>query len=61
MFLRGSPDSLTDLAEMDRIEGEIKAQLRSINAFVYQHRQKGMYHDIDLHDGVKAAEEDSGQ
>jgi hypothetical protein len=47
-------DTQEDLAEMQRIEGDIKAQTASINDFVYQHRQKGVYRDIDMHDGVKA-------
>jgi hypothetical protein len=51
-------DSTDDLAEMERIEGEIKALGTSINDFIYQHRQKSIYHDIDLHDGVKAAGEE---
>jgi hypothetical protein len=54
-------DSEEDLAEMKRIEGEIKALTTSINDFIYQHRQKGIYHDIDLHDGVKAADEETRQ
>jgi hypothetical protein len=54
-------DSTEDLAEMNHIEGDIKAQVRSINDFVYQHRQKGIFHDIDFRDGVKPAGEAVGQ
>lgn len=50
-------DSDEDLAEMKRIEGEIDAQNKAINDFLYQQRQKGIYRDIDMHDGVKAAGE----
>ena len=54
-------DSTEDLAEMNRIAGEIKALTTSINDFVYQHRQSGFLHDIDFHDGVKAAGEEARQ
>lgn len=54
-------DSTEDLAEMQRIQGEIKALSTSINDFIYQHRQKGIFHDIDLHDGVKPAGEEARQ
>jgi hypothetical protein len=54
-------DSTEDLAEMNRIEGEIKTLVTSINDFVYQHRQRGILHDIDFHDGVKPAGEEVGQ
>jgi hypothetical protein len=50
-------DSQEDLAEMRRIEGDIRTQSTAINDLVYQHRQKGIFHDIDMHDGVKAAGE----
>jgi hypothetical protein len=50
-------DSQEDLAEMTRIEGDIKALGTSINDFIYRHRQQSIYHDIDFHDGVKAAGE----
>jgi hypothetical protein len=47
-------DSEDDLAEMNRIVGEIQALSTSINDTVYRHRQSGLLHDIDMHDGVKA-------
>jgi hypothetical protein len=54
-------DSTEDLAEMNRIEGEIKTLGTSINDFVYQYRQKGLLHDIDFHDGVKPAGDEVGR
>ena len=54
-------DSTEDLAEMNRIEGEIKTLGTSINDFVDQDRQKGLLHDIDFHDGVKPAGDEVGR
>jgi hypothetical protein len=48
-------DSADDLAEMNRIVADIQALSTSINDVVYRHRQAGLLHDIDMHDGVKAA------
>lgn len=47
-------DNRDDLAEMDRILAAIKAADKSINDFVYQTRQSGAFHDIDLRDGITA-------
>jgi hypothetical protein len=54
-------ESTDDLAEMNRIMGDIKALIASTNDFVYQYRQRGILHDIDFHDGVKPAGEEVGQ